>query len=130
MTPETDASQPAVELVERVLTRHWWQQRGMSAGSADICSCGVRTYPERGEADVDERRAQAVAAHVAVEIVRALGTEEASRYVVTYKNPDITDEFDSLEEGKVWASKWDDAIIMTRTVVTFPPIVSEWQEVE
>ena len=48
-----------------VLTRHFLQQRGMSAGSPDTCSCGWRTFPASGEENITERRARAFAAHQA-----------------------------------------------------------------
>jgi hypothetical protein len=48
-----------------VLARHWWQSRGMTAGSPDTCSCGTKTTPVAGDEDVTERRARAFGRHQA-----------------------------------------------------------------
>lgn len=56
-----------------VLADHYWQERGMSVGSADRCSCGAWTIPFPGDTEAGERRAQAFAQHQAEMLAIARG---------------------------------------------------------
>jgi hypothetical protein len=64
-----------------VLAEHQVEGRGMTYGSPDSCTCGAKTYAERGDEEISIRRAQAFAAHQAA-VLAANGygkLEDASR---------------------------------------------------
>ena len=50
-------------IAEDVLAFHWRRGSGLTHNSPDVCACGARTLPEKGDEDVSERRARAFAKH-------------------------------------------------------------------
>jgi hypothetical protein len=61
----------AAQNVAAVLAAHQIRSHGMTSGSADTCACGERVVPERGDEDVEVRRAAAFARHQADALSKA-----------------------------------------------------------
>lgn len=70
--PQSPTTEDLFALFAAVCEQHRTVTWGMTHGAPDVCSCGVRTLPERGEEDVDVRRRRAVAQHQAEALVAAL----------------------------------------------------------